>query len=90
MENIDNIENSNLEVAGFGGDDNRFLFGDLHQIDNYYDSVPPIFETVATEEEVIVPITIRLFVEGTDREAVSSLVGGRINLNLKFASKIIE
>jgi hypothetical protein len=89
-EDIVTIENPDHKVAGFGGDDNRFLFGDLYQIDKYYESVPPIFETVDTGEELIIPITIRLFVEGTDREAVSSLVGGKINLNLKFSSKIIE
>lgn len=62
-----------------------FMWGDLNKISNYTGTVEPIFKTSSSVNgELIVPITIRVWVEGTDREAVAPLVGGKVKMNLKF------
>lgn len=78
------IDNSALNPVGVS-DDKRFVWGDLNEIDDYVNAVEPIFKTakdLTTETEV--RMVIRVWIEGNDREAVKSLVGGKFNLNLSF------
>ena len=67
-----------------------FMWGDLNKVSNYTSSVYPIFSLAHVEEEEIVPMTIRVWVEGTDREAVAPLIGGKVKMNLKFMSESVK
>ena len=78
------IENPDLLASGVS-EDKRFVCGDLANISNYVTSVDPIFKTDQNlTKETIVKIVIRIWVEGTDREAVKSVIGGKFNFNLTF------
>ena len=84
------IDNSSLKEAGVS-QDKRFVWGDLSSINNYESNADPIFTVVhLSQEEIIVKMTIRVWVEGTDREAIGTLVGGKINMNLKFNALAVE
>ncbi len=76
----------NTELSPFGvSDDKRFVWGNLNEIENYVSSVDPIFETpLDLAEEQQYQMVIRIWIEGTDREAVKSLIGGKFNINLTF------
>lgn len=78
------INNENQAKSGVS-EDKRFVWGNIEEIDNYQENVDPIF-TVArmVKSEMVIEMTIRVWVEGTDREAMASLVGGKVNMNLKF------
>lgn len=81
------IDNSSKSEAGYIEDENvYFMWGDLSRIDNYESVVTPIFTVNNVADELIVPVTIRVWIEGTDREARGSLVGGKVKMNLKFMS----
>ena len=78
------IDNSELLASGVSTD-KRFVWGDLSNIENYLKAVEPIFSTdVNLKEEIIVKMVIRIWVEGTDREAVKSVIGGKFTFNLDF------
>ena len=82
--NIVTIDNSNKSESGFNTEHN-FLWGDPKRIENYPYSVGPIFTVNDTNgAEVVVEMKIRIWIEGTDREAVADLVGGRITSNIRF------
>lgn len=84
-ENYIIIENKEKKEAGVCDSNNRFIWGDLNKISNYLSSVDPIFKTdQSLNEEIKIKVVIRIWVEGTDREAVKSLVGGKFNINLSF------
>lgn len=81
---IKTIDNTDLSPVGVS-DDKRFVWGNLNEIENYVSSVDPIFKTpLDLTEEVQYQMVIRIWIEGTDREAVKSLVGGKFNINLTF------
>ena len=83
-ENLVIIDNSEQNAFGVS-DDKRFVWGNLLDIDNYEYEVLPIFSTDKELTGVLQKeITIRIWVEGTDREAVSSLLGGKFNIKLSF------
>ena len=79
---------TNGKSAGVS-EDKRFMWGNPKDIENYYESVNPIFKTSKPREgeEVIVKVTIRVWVEGYDREANKELIGGKIRMNLKFTAE---
>ena len=65
-----------------------FMWGDLNEINNYTDNVKPIFKVSSVgSEQVIIPMKIVVWVEGEDREAQASLIGGKIKMHLKFTTK---
>lgn len=83
------IENPELKEAGVG-DNKNFIWGDISKIEDYINVANPILKIgYLTQEEYIEKITIRVWVEGTDREAQASLIGGKIKLSLKFKSEAI-
>ena len=78
------IENPDKLASGVSPD-KRFVWGDLSKIEDYTNSVAPIFNTgEVVNGEIEIKIVVRIWVEGTDREAVQSMIGGRFNINLKF------
>ena len=78
------IQNPDLLASGVS-EDKRFVWGDLANISNYVTSVDPIFKTDQNlNSETVIKIVIRIWVEGTDREAVKSVIGGKFNFNLTF------
>ena len=83
-DNVVTIDNSQQHESGFNTEHN-FLWGNPDKIENYPYSVGPIFTVNEPDgEEVVVEMKIRIWIEGTDREAVADLVGGRITSNIKF------
>lgn len=83
-ENLVIIDNSEQKAFGVS-DDKRFVWGNLLEIDNYEYEVLPIFSTDKELTGIVErKITIRIWVEGTDREASSSLLGGKFNIKLSF------
>lgn len=83
-ENIVSIPNPELSPVGVS-EDKRFVWGNLNEIEDYVSNVDPIFKTdkdLNTEKEF--RMVIRVWIEGTDRETVKSLIGGKFNLNLTF------
>ena len=77
------IENTTGET-GYAND-GRFVWGDLDKIENYTSNVSPIFRTSKDlDKELEIKMVIRIWIEGTDREAVKSMIGGKFNLNLTF------
>lgn len=70
-------------------EDKNFMWGDLSKINNYTANAKPLF-TISDNnsvEETIVPLTIRVWVEGEDREAVAPLISGKVKMKLKFKSE---
>ena len=83
-DNVITIDNSQQHESGFNTEHN-FLWGDPDSIENYPNSVGPIFTVNDTNgAEVVVEMKIRIWIEGTDREAVADLVGGRITSSIRF------
>ena len=83
-DNVITIDNSGKKESGFNHEHN-FLWGDPDSIENYPYSVGPIFTVNDTNgAEVVVEMKIRIWIEGTDREAVADLVGGRITSSIRF------
>ena len=84
IDQIVTIDNPN-NLANGVSEDKRFVWGDLREIENYTSAVEPIFKTSTDlAEEIEVRMVIRVWVEGTDREAVKELIGGKIKMNLVF------
>ena len=81
---VETIKNDNL--AAFGVSENkRFVWGNLNEFDDYTNSVDPIIVTDnELYEEKEFEMVIRIWIEGTDREAVKTLIGGKFNINLTF------
>ena len=78
------IDNSELLPAGISPN-GRFVWGDLNEIKNYYSIVNPIFSTEnKVSRQITLKMVIRIWVEGTDREAVRSIIGGQFKYNLHF------
>lgn len=78
------IDNSALDPVGVSRN-KRFVWGNLKEIEDYKNAVDPIFRTDKELTELTeIEMVIRIWIEGTDREAVSQLVGGQIKLNLGF------
>ena len=78
------IDNSELLPAGVSPD-GRFVWGNLNEIRNYYSVVNPIFSTEnQLSRQITLKMVIRIWVEGTDREAVKSIIGGKFMYNLHF------
>ena len=91
INDIVTINNSELKDAGYYEDENiYFMWGDLNKIEDYVNVVTPIFTVSKVADELVVPVMIRVWVEGSDREARASLVGGKVKMNLKFKSVAIE
>ena len=91
IDDIVTIDNTSKKEYGYYEDENiYFIWGDLNRFNNYISEITPIFTAENVVKELIVPINIRVWVEGTDREAVGSLVGGKVKMNLKFISKPIN
>lgn len=84
VNNIITIDNSELKAAGVS-ENKKFVWGNLKDIKDYENSVDPIFSTEKEfEGEIEKQIYIRIWVEGTDREAVQDLLGGKFEINLQF------
>ncbi len=86
-ENIVQIENPEKLLHGVD-QSKRFVWGDLSEIEEYFTSVSPIFATSKDlNQEIEVKMIIRVWIEGTDREAVKDLIGGKFKIDLKFIAK---
>jgi len=67
-----------------------FIWGDISNIGNKSAMKPILVFGNSYGEENIKELKIRVWVEGSDREAIRSLSGGKFRLNLKFASSNSE
>jgi hypothetical protein len=86
-DNIITIENPEKSYNGVASN-KRFVWGTLSEIEDYLTAVSPIFTTSKDlNQEIEVKMVIRIWIEGTDREAVKDLIGGKIKLDLKFIAK---
>lgn len=84
INDIVTIDNSDQASYGYNKE-HRFLWGKLNEFNDYIHDVDPIFKTSTTvNEEVIVKMIVRIWIEGTDREAVQEFIGGKFKINLFF------
>lgn len=76
----------NPEKLKYGtSEDKRFVWGDLNSFSDYQNMVEPIFTTDASlNQDIEIKMTIRIWVEGTDREAVKELIGGKFLAKFQF------
>ena len=77
----------NLKLQEISNQVWSFGWGDLNTIENYDNRAKPIIET-SGYNELIQKVTLRFWIEGTDRECVKDLIGGAFNVNIKF--KVID
>lgn len=87
VENMKTIS-TNGEVSGVS-EDGMFLWGAID--DNLaIRSKPVITFTAEDGEDTVKTLNVRVWVEGTDREAVKDLIGGRFKIGLKFTAITAE
>lgn len=68
----------------------KFVWGDLAQIKDF-SKMKPVLEIDTSPGHVVTKkLTIRLWIEGSDREAVLPLLGGKFKINLRFTSVVLE
>lgn len=75
--------------AGIDSDGN-FLWGEINKITDKSNMKPILQFDGRYGTENVKEVKIRVWVEGTDREAISALIGGKFKLNIKFDSAEIE
>ena len=86
-EDIVKIDNTNLLPYGVS-ENKRFVWGDLTKIEDYIQNVDPIFRTAKQlTQSIEIKVVVRVWIEGTDREAVRQLIGGKFKMNLTFLAK---
>lgn len=90
-ENVTDIQSVSTGGHTSGiSNDGRFVWGDLSGIDDF-EKMQPVLEIDTPAGQVATKkLTVRLWIEGTDREAVLPLLGGRFKINLKFTSAALE
>ncbi len=72
-------------AANGAADDGYFVWGDLAQVSR--ENMQPIITLQPEEgEEEMKTMRVRLWVEGTDREAVKDFIGGRFKIKLNFTA----
>ena len=84
VETTDLVEIPTKGQASGISDDKYFMWGDLTNINKYYEEALPLFTVANVDGSTIVKLTIAVWVEGQDREAQASLIGGKVKMNLKF------
>ena len=67
-----------------------FLWGDIEKITDKSNMRPILQFDNSYGTENIKEVKIRVWVEGTDREAIAALIGGKFKLNIKFDSAETE
>jgi len=84
-ENVANIKTIQTNGVSGVGDDGNFVWGDLDSVT--ITDMKPIM-TLQPEEgaEQIKTMRVRLWVEGTDREAVKDFIGGKFKIKLNFTA----
>ena len=66
-------------------DNGMFLWGDIGKL-SLSDMAPVISLNPVGNEEAIKTLNVRVWVEGTDREAVQDFIGGRFKIKLNFTA----
>ncbi|MCR5564516.1 MAG: hypothetical protein K6F59_01800 [Gammaproteobacteria bacterium] len=73
------------EPSASGSDNvNGFIWGDLPDADNIGKNIPIFTTSVLHGARTKVRVTCRIWIEGTDREAMANLMGGRFDVYFHF------
>ncbi len=72
-------------VTNGTAEDGRFIWGDVAQI-NLNDMAPVMNLSPEKGSESIKTLNVRVWVEGTDREAVKDFIGGKFKIKLNFTA----
>lgn len=83
VENIHTVTTNN--AANGTADDGMFLWGDIGKM-SISDMAPVMSLDPAGNAEAIKTLNVRVWVEGTDREAVKDFIGGRFKIQLNFTA----
>lgn len=84
-ENVANIKTIQTTGASGVADNGRFVWGNLNSI-TITDMQPVMTLTPEDGTEQIKTMRVRLWVEGTDREAVKDFIGGKFKIKLNFTA----